>query len=129
MYFFFIPFVLQSRYQWFCEAFLKLLRFSIQVCHARCCCSGWFMELAFALQENPCCWFPKKVAVLRFCLYSLSISEMSGVGTLYARVRRVDRQSNSSALGSVRFQPTKNLLPSCGSTIRVSAFGLIFFVL
>jgi hypothetical protein len=25
------------------------------------------MELAFALQENPCRWFPRKVAVLRFC--------------------------------------------------------------
>jgi len=24
--------------------------------------------LAFALQENHCRWFPRKVAVLRFCL-------------------------------------------------------------
>jgi len=58
------------------------------------------MELAFALQEN-CRWFPRKVAMLRFCLYSPSTSKMSDVGTLCARVRlpasRVDRQSNSSA--------------------------------
>jgi hypothetical protein len=39
------------------------------------------MELAFALQENPCRWFPRKVAVLRFCFYSPSTSKMSGVGT------------------------------------------------
>jgi len=32
------------------------------------------MELAFALQENPCHWFPRKVAVLR---YSPSTSWMS----------------------------------------------------
>jgi len=35
------------------------------------------MELAFALQENPCRWFPRKVAVLRFCFYSPSTSWMS----------------------------------------------------
>jgi len=56
-FFFFTPFVLQSRYQWFYEAFLNLSCFSIQVCYARCCCccccySGWFMELAFASQEK-----------------------------------------------------------------------------
>jgi len=39
-FFFFTPFVLQSRRLWFCEAFLNLLCFSIQVCHARCFCSG-----------------------------------------------------------------------------------------
>jgi hypothetical protein len=61
------------------------------------------MELAFALQENPCRWYPRKVAVLRFCFYGPSTSKMSGVGILCARVclpaSRVDRQSNSSAFG------------------------------
>jgi len=60
-----------------------------------------FVELAFALQVNLYGWFPKKVAVLYFCLYSPSTSKMSGVSTLCARVRLpgVDRQSNSSAFG------------------------------
>jgi len=39
------------------------------------------MELAFAWQENPCRWFPRKVAALR---YGPSTSWMSGVGTLPA---------------------------------------------
>jgi hypothetical protein len=47
----------------------------------------FWMELAFAaLQENPCRWFLRKVAVLRFCLYSPSTSKMSDIGTLYIRV-------------------------------------------
>jgi len=61
---------------------------SLQVCYVRCCCSGWFMELAFALQEkNPCRWFPRKVAVMCPCLYSPSTSKMSDIGILCARVR------------------------------------------
>jgi hypothetical protein len=74
---------------------------SLSIYYARCCYSGWFMELAFVLQENPCRWFLRKVAVLRFCLYSPSTFKMSDIGTLCIRVRlpasRVDRQFNSSA--------------------------------
>jgi len=56
---------------------VSLSRFVI----ARCCCSGWFMEL-------PCRKSPaaRKVAVLRFCLYSPSTSKMSDIGTLCARM-------------------------------------------
>jgi len=42
--FFFYSIFLQSRYQWLCEAFLRIFlsRFlSIQVCSARCRCAGW----------------------------------------------------------------------------------------
>jgi hypothetical protein len=130
--FFFTPFVLQSLATWwFCEAFLNLLYFSIQVrLDAR---SGLFVELAFAiLQENPCRWFPRKIAVSHFCLYSPSTSKMSGVGTLCARVRLpgVDRQSNSSGVWVVLdFNQLKTCFSSCGSVARVSGFGLIFFVL
>jgi hypothetical protein len=38
------------------------------------------MELAFALQENFCRWFLRKIAVLRFYLYNPSTSEMSVIG-------------------------------------------------
>jgi len=59
------------------------------------------MELAFALQETSCRWFPRKIAVLRSCLYSPSTSKMSGTGTLCVRVHlSASRQFNSSAFGS-----------------------------
>jgi len=96
-FFFFIPFVLQSRYQWFCEAFLNLLCFSIYVCYARCRCPGWFMELAFASQENPCRWLLRCVPVFTVLQHLRCPVGRHGV---CARVRlsagHVDRQSNSS---------------------------------
>jgi len=60
-------------------------------------------------RKKLCRWFPRKIAVLRFCLYSPSTSKMSGIGTLCACVRlpasRVDRQSNFGC-----WTLTKNLL-------------------
>jgi len=46
-----------------------------------------FMELAFALQENPCRWFPREVVAFLLLLFACLPAS------------RVDRQSNSSAFG------------------------------
>jgi len=65
-FFFLTPFILQSRYQWLCEALLNLLCFSIQVCY----CSLFLFWIVYGvgvcLAGKPR-WFPRKVAVLRFC--------------------------------------------------------------
>jgi hypothetical protein len=77
--FFFAPFAFQSRYQGgLTRRFGILLYFTIPICYARCYYSGWMVYEVFGLQEN-LCWFPKKFAVFRSCLYSPSISEMFNI--------------------------------------------------
>jgi len=73
-FFFSTPFVLQSCYRWFREALLDLIllfRFVVLVAVVLDGLWSWH----FALQENPCRWFPRKIAILRSCLYIPSTSE------------------------------------------------------
>jgi len=61
-------------------------------------------------RKTPAAGFPRKLAVLRFCLYNPSISKMS-IGTLCARQPVVLTGSPTrTPLGSVGFQATTNLL-------------------
>jgi len=57
-------------------------------------------------------WFPRRVAVLRSCLYSPSTSKISDVGTLCIRVQPAMSTDSLARvpLTSVGLQPIKNLL-------------------
>jgi len=65
-------------------------------------------SLSWRLEENPCRWLPRKIAVLRFCFHSLSTSEMPGVGTLAGERERVHGLLNFPARGGARARSSEH---------------------
>jgi len=72
---FFIPFVLFSLV--YASVASRFWILYILPSNSRYCCFGWFIvELAFCpAGKTPAAGFPRKITVLRFCLYSPSTSE------------------------------------------------------